>query len=57
MEFVLLCLMHDLQKWQQELVFKYVSKYFGILEDIVSDKVTQFTGYYWMGLFNMVTQS
>jgi hypothetical protein len=37
-----------------ELFFKYVVKYFGLPEDIVSDRDTRFTGRFWTTLFNMI---
>ncbi|KZV51417.1 hypothetical protein F511_20581 [Dorcoceras hygrometricum] len=37
-----------------ELFFKNVIKYFGIPQDIVSDRDTRFTGRFWTALFNMM---
>ena len=36
------------------LFFNDVAKYFGILEDIVSDKDSRFTGKFWVELFKMM---
>ena len=36
------------------LFFNDVAKYFGILEDIVSDKDSRFTGKSWVDLFKMI---
>ena len=37
-----------------ELFFKHVVKYFGLPEDIVSDRDSRFTGRFWTTLFNMI---
>ncbi|KAL0380935.1 UNVERIFIED_CONTAM: hypothetical protein Sangu_0157800 [Sesamum angustifolium] len=37
-----------------ELFFKNVTKYFGVLKDIVSDRDARFTGGFWTVLFNMI---
>lgn len=37
-----------------ELFLKHVIKYFGILEDIISDRDTRFTSRFWTSLFNML---
>ncbi|KZV57841.1 hypothetical protein F511_03410 [Dorcoceras hygrometricum] len=37
-----------------ELFFKNVIKYFGIPQDIVSDRDTRFTGRFWTALFNLM---
>lgn len=37
-----------------ELFFKNVIKYFGVPQDIVSDRDTRFTGRFWTALFNMM---
>ena len=33
---------------------KYMVNYFGLLEDIVSDRNTRFTGRFWTVLFNLI---
>ena len=37
-----------------DLFYKYVVKYFGLLEDIISDMDTRFTRRFWMILFNLM---
>ncbi|KAJ4722993.1 Retrotransposon protein, putative, Ty3-gypsy subclass [Melia azedarach] len=37
-----------------ELFYKHVVKYFGIPEDIVSDRDARFTGRFWTALFNLM---
>ena len=37
-----------------ELFFKHVVKYFGLPEDVVSDRDARFTGRFWTSLFNMM---
>ena len=37
-----------------ELFYKYVVKYFGLPEDIISDRDTHFTGTFWTVLFNLM---
>ena len=37
-----------------ELLYRNVVKYFGIPSDIVSDRNVQFTGRFWIALFNMM---
>ncbi|KAL0423510.1 UNVERIFIED_CONTAM: Transposon Ty3-I Gag-Pol polyprotein [Sesamum radiatum] len=37
-----------------ELFFKNVTKYFGVLKEIVSDGDARFTGRFWTALFNMM---
>ncbi|CAL5371561.1 unnamed protein product [Camellia sinensis] len=37
-----------------DLFYKYVVKYFGLPEDIVSDRDTRFTGRFWTVLFNLM---
>ena len=37
-----------------ELFYKYVVKYFGLSEDIISDRDTRFIGKFWTMLFNLM---
>lgn len=37
-----------------ELFLKHVVKYFSVLEDIISDRDSRFTGRFWTSLFNMM---
>lgn len=37
-----------------DLFYKYVVKYFGLPEDIISDRDTRFTGLFWTVLFNLM---
>ncbi|KAL0373602.1 UNVERIFIED_CONTAM: Transposon Ty3-I Gag-Pol polyprotein [Sesamum radiatum] len=37
-----------------ELFFKNVTKYFGVPQDIVSDRDTRYTGRFWTAFFNML---
>lgn len=37
-----------------ELFFKHVVKYFGLPEDIISDRDSRFTGRFWTTLFNLI---